>query len=456
MSAPIAERPAAATGPLRQPPGLYLLFAVEMWERFSYYGMRALMVLYLVDARHGGLGWDRVPAQRLYGWYGFFAYLLPVVGGVLADQRLGTHRAMVIGALVIAAGHFCLATPPLSAFFVGMALIVIGTGFFKSNVSTMVGQLYGDDDPRRDPGFTIFYMGVNVGALLGPIVCGYLAESPRWGWHWGFGAAGVGMVIGLLVYLRLKSRYLPGIGVVPNRRAAEARGERASGFSPEEHDRVLALLIIYFFTIFFWMAFEQAGSSMNLFAAERTDRLIHGWTLPASWFQSVNSAVILIAAPIFAGLWTALAQRGREPGTPAKMAAGLALLAGGFLFMVVGAKRSEGGVLVSPLWLVAAYTLHTFGELCLSPIGLSLVTRLAPFRLASLFMGLWFLATAAGELLAGQLAALTDRVARGEIFRLLGGQADFYLIFVVSGSVAALGLTLLRPKLRRLMHGRDT
>ena len=215
MSAP-APAPSPSVGAdARQPPGLYLLFAVEMWERFSYYGMRALMVLYLVDARHGGLGWDRVPAQRLYGWSGFFAYLLPVVGGVLADRRLGTHRARVIGALVIAAGHFLLATPPLSAFFLGLSLIVIGTGFFKSNVSTMVGQLYGEEDPRRDPGFTIFYMGVNTGALLGPIVCGYLAESPRWGWHWGFGAAGVGMVIGLLVYLRLKSRYLPGVGLVP-------------------------------------------------------------------------------------------------------------------------------------------------------------------------------------------------------------------------------------------------
>jgi POT family proton-dependent oligopeptide transporter len=437
----------------KQPPGLFLLFGVEMWERFSYYGMRALLVLYLVDAQRGGMGWSKEAAQKLYGWYGFLAYLMPVFGGYLADKLIGTHRSMVIGSIIIACGHFCLAVHAIPTFFLGLALIILGTGFFKANVSTMVGQLYAHDDPRRDGGFTIFYMGVNLGALIGPLVCGALAESPSFGWHWGFGAAGVGMVIGLLLYVRLKARFLPGIGLAPNRAmAAAARGGAPEAkLSAEEKRRILALFVIYFFVIFFWMAFEQAGSSMNLFAAERTDRFLLGHHFPAAWFQSVNPAIILAFAPIFATAWLWLARRGREPSTPAKMVAGMALLGGGFVFMVLGAARSDGGALVSPAWLLGAYALHTFGELCLSPIGLSMVSRLAPLKYASLFMGLWFVATSISEFLAGHLAAATEKIARGEVFHLLGGQADFFLIFVVSSVVAALGLAALTPWLRRLM-----
>jgi POT family proton-dependent oligopeptide transporter len=437
---------------VKQPPGLFLLFGVEMWERFSYYGMRALLVLYLVDAQRGGMGWDRVAAQKLYGWYGFLAYLMPVFGGLLADRVIGTHRSMVIGGIIIACGHFCLAIHATPTFFLGLGLIILGTGFFKSNVSTMVGQLYAKDDPRRDGGFTIFYMGVNLGALLGPLACGALAESPRFGWHWGFGAAGVGMVLGIVLYLRLKSRYLPGIGLAPNREmAAAARGTPDVKLTAEERRRILALFVIFFFVIFFWMAFEQAGSSMNLFAAERTDRTVLGFHFPAAWFQSVNPAIILAFAPIFASIWIGLARRGREPSTPAKMVGGMALLGGGFVFMVLGAARSDAGGLVSPSWLLGAYTLHTFGELCLSPIGLSMVSRLAPLKYASLFMGLWFVATSISEFLAGHLAAATDKIARGEVFHLFGGQADFFLIFVVSSVVAALGLAALTPWLKRLM-----
>jgi proton-dependent oligopeptide transporter, POT family len=448
-----AEAPAAVAPPARekQPPGLFLLFGVEMWERFSYYGMRALLVLYLVDGQHGGMAWSKEAAQKLYGWYGFLVYLLPVCGGYLADRFIGTHRSMVIGSIIIATGHFCLAIPAMPTFFLGLCFIIVGTGFFKANVSTMVGQLYREDDPRRDGGFTIFYMGVNLGALLGPLACGALAESPRWGWHWGFGAAGVGMVLGLVLYLRLKSRYLPGIGLAPNRQMAAARGAPVAGLSREDRHRILALFVIFFFVIFFWMAFEQAGSSMNLFAAERTDRVVFGHQFPASWFQSVNPAVILMFAPIFATLWLALARGRREPSTPAKMAAGMALLGAGFVFMVVGARRSDGGALVSPTWLLGAYSLHTFGELCLSPIGLSMVSRLAPLKYTSLFMGFWFVATAISEFLAGHLAAATEKIARGEVFHLFGGQADFYFIFVVSSALAALGLAALTPWLKRLM-----
>ena len=267
-------------------------------------------------------------------------YLLPVCGGYLADRFIGTHRSMVIGGVIIAAGHFCLATPAPGTFFLGLGLIILGTGFFKSNVSTMVGQLYRENDPRRDGGFTIFYMGVNLGALLGPLVCGALAESPRFGWHWGFGAAGVGMVIGLLMYLALKARYLPGIGLRPSATPREPGGSRpvarAAGFTKDQRRHVLALFVVYFFIIFFWTAFEQAGSSMNLFAAERTKLAYDAFTIPAAWFQSVNPAVILIFAPIFAVAWDRLALSGRDPTTPAKMSAGLALVGAGFVFMVLG------------------------------------------------------------------------------------------------------------------------
>jgi len=446
---------AAPAAPGRHPPGLYLLFVVEMWERFSFYGMKALLVLFVADSATGGLGWSEASASRLFGWYGLGAYALPVLGGFLADRLTGTHRAMVIGGVIIAAGHFCLAVPSNGAFFTGLVLVVLGTGFFKANVSTMIGQLYRQGDPRRDGGFTIFYMGVNVGGLLGPLVCGYLAKSPRFGWHWGFGAAGVGMVLGLAVYLTLKRRYLGDIGERPNRELAAGAGEAAGPLTREQRRRVTALLVIIAFTIPFWMAFEQTGSSMNFFADQRTDRVVLGYGFPAPWFQSVNSAVLLLAAPAFAALWTWLGRRNREPSTPAKMTAAMALMAAGFAVMVLGARRSDGGQLVSPMWLVVTYTLHTFGELCLSPIGLSLVTKLAPVRLASLLMGVWFLATGVSEFLAGQLAALVGKVAHGELFHLLGGQADFFLVFVFSSLTAALGLVVLRPWLRARMHGRD-
>jgi POT family proton-dependent oligopeptide transporter len=446
----------AASGPLRQPPGLYLLFAVEMWERFSYYGMRAILVLFIADQTRGGLGWTQSAASRFFGFYGFLAYSLPVAGGYIADRFIGTRRSMITGGLIIAAGHFCLAVPSLPTFYLGLSLVVLGTGFFKPNVSTMVGQLFRQGDPRRDGAFTIFYMGVNVGAFFGQIVCGYLGESRRWGWHYGFGAAGVGMLLGLALFVRLRRKYLPDIGDAPLRAAASTRKQPATPLSRDERDRLVALLAIIILTIPFWMAFEQAGSSMNFFAAQRTDRVVWGYTFPASWLQSVNSGVLILSAPLFATLWTALGRRGREPSTPAKMSAAMLLLGAGFVFMVLGAQRSDRGVLVSPLWLVGAYTLHTFGELCLSPIGLSLVTKLTPLKFASLLMGLWFFATSISEFLAGELASITDKVGRGELFHLFGGQADFYFIFVVSSVVAALALAVLTPWLRRRMHGRDT
>ena len=334
---------AAAPAPsLKQPKGLYLLFNVEMWERFSFYGMRAFLFLFLVSTA-GGFGWSKEKAGLLYALYTGSVYLTPLLGGFLADRFLGTHRSVVIGSVLIAAGHFCLAVASMPTFYTGLALIVLGTGFHKSNISTMVGQLYSEGDRRRDAAFTIFYMGINTGAFLGQIICGYLAKNPRFGWHWGFGAAGVGMVIGTTIYILNKRRWLGTIGDVPAARAAgnaNPRGEAppAQPLTSEQKRRIGAIAILGFFNIFFWSAFEQAGTSMNLFAEERTRRVFGGWEMPAPWFQSINALAIMLFAPVFAGLWTRLAARGREPSTPRKFVLALILVAAGFAVMVGGAS----------------------------------------------------------------------------------------------------------------------
>jgi len=490
---------------LGHPRGLGLLFITEMWERFSYYGMRAILVLYLVNA----LKWDTAHAANLYGTYTMLVYLTPVIGGYLADRFIGTRRSLVIGSIIISLGHFTLAFPGMTTFYAGLGLIIIGTGFFKSNVSTMVGQIYKKGDPRRDAGFTIFYVGINTGAFLGPLVCGGLAQSPRFGWHYGFAAAGVGMVLGLIVYLVARDKYLPGIGVSAERTSNVARsadGSDASdaskpvqhgaigavlgaavgwflgsgsllglmmgtvigaaltitvlGTRGEERNRVIALFIVVFFVIFFWAAYEQTGSSMNLFADKNTDLHAGSFNIPSSWFQSVNPAVIVIFAPIFAWMWTRLGRAGREPSTALKMVLGLALLATGFLFMVMGGSRADTGVLVSPFWLVAAYTFHTWGELCLSPVGLSYVTKVAPVKFASLLMGVWFLANAAANKVAGAVAAFTPTPGEAPQAKMsgIGGfiqsvaatNHGFYMIFVVAGFAAAAIMLLFVPLLKRL------
>jgi POT family proton-dependent oligopeptide transporter len=485
------------------PKGLGLLFVVEMWERFSYYGMRAILVLYLVNS----LTWKTSEAAGLYGTYTSLVYLTPLLGGFLADRFIGTRRSMILGGVIIALGHFALAMPGLSSFYAGLGLIIVGTGFFKPNVSTQVGQMYRPGDPRRDAGFTIFYMGVNTGAALGPLVCGYLAQSERFGWHYGFAAAGVGMVLGLIVYLLGRERYLPGIGLrqapvthaaghaegAPPQRtllldaaggavAGTVLGGLASGWGlqqvvmgavigaalavtilgshGEERRRVLAIFLTAFFVVFFWAAFEQAGSSMTLFADKNTDLEVLGFTIPSSWFQSVNAVFIVTFGPVFAFLWGALARRGREPSTPLKMVMGLSLLGVGFLFLVVGGGRADGGVKVSPMWLLLAYAFHTFGELCLSPVGLSYVTKIAPARFASLLMGSWYLANAAANKLAGALAAYTPTPGQapaapetglgGFVQRVSQTNAGFFSIFVATSFAAAVVMLLFVPLLRRL------
>lgn len=423
---------------LGHPRGLALLFLVEMWERFSYYGMRALLVLYLVNA----LKWDTPSATNLYGTYTGLAYLTPLFGGYLADRFLGTRRSLVIGGVLIALGHFSLAVPGMVTFYLGLALVIIGTGFFKPNVSTMVGQLYPEGDPRRDGGFTLFYMGINLGAFIAPLICGYLGE--RVGWHYGFGAAGVGMVFGLTLYIWGRDRYLPGIGITPALSEPHAATDGVA-FGPAEHEnedrrRILALVIVVLFVIMFWAAYDQTGSSMNLFADKFTDRMVGGFLVPASWFQVINPGFILLLAPLFAILWRRLQLAGKEPTTPMKMVVGLALLGLGFVFMVIGGRRTDAGILVSPVWLVVTYFFHTTGELCLSPVGLSYVTKVAPARFASLLMAGWFLANSAGDKIAGMIAGFYGRMPNG----------SFFTIFVVSSFVAAGLLYLLVPKINRL------
>jgi POT family proton-dependent oligopeptide transporter len=441
-------------GPTKQPPGLFLLFGVEMWERFSFYGMRAFLTLFLIS-KAGGFGWSKEQASHLYGWYQGLVYLTPLLGGYLADRLIGTHRSIIIGGIIIASGHFCLAVPAQPTFFLGLALIILGTGFFKSNISTMVGQLYTEKDRRRDAAFTIFYMGINLGASMGQIVCPKLADA--FNWHIGFSAAGFGMVLGLVVYLIFKRRFLGTIGDVPPGRAS--RKEKIPGVAKQpltalEKKGVAAIAILAFFNIFFWMAFEQAGSSMTFFAEERTRRMFLGLNFLAPYFQSVNSFSVILLAPVFAWMWTRLETRGWAPSTSVRFALGLFLLGSGFVVLVVGARLSDGGARVSPMWLIVTYVLHTCGELCLSPVGLSMVTKLAPARFASLAMGAWFFSFFISDLLAGFIAGAVEKVEKGQVFHLLGGQADFFLMFVVSTFVAGAVLLTLSPLVKRLMAGR--
>ena len=439
--------------PTKQPPGLFLLFGVEMWERFSFYGMRAFLTLFLIS-KAGGFGWSKEQASHLYGWYQGLVYLTPLLGGYLADRLIGTHRSIIIGGIIIASGHFCLAVPAKPTFFLGLGLIILGTGFFKSNISTMVGQLYSEKDRRRDAAFTIFYMGINLGASMGQIVCPKLADA--FNWHVGFSAAGFGMVLGLIVYLIFKRRFLGTIGDIPARRVhqTEKTSTAKQPLTALEKQGIAAIAILAFFNIFFWMAFEQAGSSMTFFAEERTQRMFLGLNFLAPYFQSVNSFSVILLAPVFAWTWTRLEARGRAPSTPVRFALGLFLLGAGFIVLVVGARVSDGGVRVSPMWLIVTYVLHTCGELCLSPVGLSMVTKLAPARFASLAMGAWFFSMFISDLLAGLLAGTVEKIEKGQVFHLLGGQADFFLMFVVSTFVAGSALLAISPIVKGLMAGR--
>jgi POT family proton-dependent oligopeptide transporter len=438
---------------LGHPRGLATLFFTEMWERFSYYGMRALLVLFMVDQiAEGGLGFSDRTATAVYGIYTAAVYLVALPGGWIADRLWGAQRAIWFGGIIIMSGHFVLAMPGLPSFFGGLLLVVLGTGLLKPNISAVVGELYGKGDPRRDSGFTIFYMGINVGAALGPLVCGWLAQTNS---HYGFAAAGVGMLAGLIQFRYTRSA-LGTAGVAPDRVASPALRRNAwsviwaavavmvalwwagvSGWlafnatriaaggafaivcatvayfayvfvagklSREERNRMIVIVVLVAACAVFWAGFEQAGSSLNLFAERYTIRDFGRFEIPAEWFQSLNAMFIILLAPLYSMIWVGLARRHLEPTAPAKFALGLIILGAGFAIMIGAATLVASGQQVLPTWLLFTYLLHTMGELALSPVGLSSMTKLAPKRFVGQMMGVWFMCSGLGNVLAGLIA----------------------------------------------------
>jgi POT family proton-dependent oligopeptide transporter len=439
------------------PPGLATLFFVEMWERFSYYGMRAILVLYCVALpAHGGLGFSTQQAASLYGTYTMAVYLLSLPGGLIADRWLGARMAVLAGGVVIACGQFALIVPSMAFFYGGLCLIAVGTGLLKPNISAMVGALYGEKDPRRDSGFSLFYMGINVGAVMAPLACGFLAESPsfkQWlgsagfdpagSWHWGFGAAGVGMIAGLCVFL-LRRGTLSGIGAQPKPKTERSGSEPAGPLTADEWKRVAAISILFVFTIMFWSAYEQKGASLNLFAKSLVRTEIGGFEFPASWLQSMTPFYVIVLAPLFARMWVRMGDR--QPSSPVKFALGLAAIGCAFCLLVPASALTASGK-ISPLWLAGVYLLDVVGELCLSPVGLSTVTKVAPARLVGLMMGAWFFATSLGNKLAGSFSGFFVANDPGVLMRLYGGIAAMLLVSAAVLAVAA-------PGLRRLMGRR--
>lgn len=510
--------------PKGHPKGLYLLFVTEMWERFSYYGMRALFMLYMVQA----LLFDKELASQVYGSYTGLVYLTPLIGGYIADRYWGNRRSIVTGALTMAVGQFLLF---LSAcyyhevglakylMFCGLGLLILGNGFFKPNISTMVGRLYRPDDSRKDSAFTIFYMGVNVGSTLAPLICGLIGNTghPE-DFKWGFLAACIGMLLGAAVFRIFMNRYICDpdgnpVGTAPARSKETTEkdekkpsntgrtvlmvaftliltilfsvnwGHTSDGvfagadwigsliyatvivmpiiiitdksLTRTEQARIGVIYIIAFFVIFFWSAYEQAGASLTFFADEQTDRRIGNWEMPAAYFQSFNPIMIVTLAPVFAAIWSFLGKRGWEPSSPRKQSIGLLLLSLGYLYIAFGVKDIEPGVKVSMAWLTGLYLIHTMGELCLAPIGLSLVYKLSPARFSSLLMGVWYLSTSAANKFAGFLSGFYPE--HGVSKSCLGYQVenlyDFFMLFVFMSGAAAVILFLLSGKLQKMMKG---
>lgn len=492
------------------PRGLYLLFFTEMWERFSYYGMRAIFILFLTKA----LVLDAKDASNIYGSFTGLVYLTPLLGGYLCDRYLGNRRSIFIGGIMMAIGQFLMficgsmiAQPELATtlMWAGLTVLIVGNGFFKPNISTMVGQLYPKGDRRVDGAFTIFYMGINLGAFFAPLICGGLGDTGTMGdFKWGFLAACIGMVVSVISFELLKKKYLNGpdgnaIGMPVKKMDiknlmivlgaigliffllsfknmfntdVDLIGYLIYGamvivplvlitdksLTKEERSRIGVIFILAFFVIFFWSAFEQAGASLTIFADKQTDRHLGGWEMPASWFQSVNPLGIIILAPIFTYFWGALNKRKLEPASPMKMAWGLALLCLGYVVIAFGVNGVDSSIKISMWWLLALYLLHTMGELCLSPIGLSMVSKLAPARFASLLMGTWFLANAAANKFAGTLSALIPGGEDGKTATsFLGMQItnlyEFFTLFIVMTGIAAALLFILSGVLRKMMHG---
>ncbi len=485
--------PLGAGGLGGHPRGLTTLFFTEMWERFSFYGMRALLMLFMVKAAaEGGLGYDTKRAAAIYGTYTMSVYLLSILGGFIADNFIGARRAVLAGGIVIACGHYSMAFDSVPAFFAGLVLIALGTGLLKPNISTMVGTLYPPHDERRDAGFSIFYMGINLGAFLAPLVTGFLAQGTWWSarlaawglnplrsWHWGFAAAGIGMTLGVVMYVLQRAR-LAHVGHAPAPGAARPWGRlglvalgslalivlmEACDDHPQlvyglfafqiaailyfafrpgpDHPRLAAILVFFFAAEVFWAIFEQSGSTLTLFADQLTRNEVLGLPFPSSWWQSVNSVWVIVLAPVFAFLWIRLGSR--QPSSPLKFALGLLFVALSFLLMVPAAKLTAAGR-VGPAWLLGLYLLQTVGEMLLSPVGLSTMTKLAPARLVGLVMGLWFLADALGNKLAGVLAGEFQGGDPGHL-------ATFFWHQALGVGACTLVLFALVPWVRKLMGG---
>ena len=388
---------------LGHPIGLFILFFTEMWERFSYYGMRALLVLYICSTENSGLGWSKVEALELYGWYTMLVYVMSIPGGIVADKYLGQKKSVMYGAIILCLGHGILAIEALWAFYSGLGLIILGVGMLKPNISTMVGGLYKQGDLRRDKGFTIFYIGINIGAFLSSIIVGYVGQT--YGWHYGFGLAGIGMLLGLAVYA-WGQPYLAHVGNFLGQSTNET--EKALLDKPLtkiEKDRMIVLLISFLIIIVFWGAFEQAGGLLNIYANEKIDKHIFGWEMPVTWFQSFNAMFIIIFGTTVAAFWANRKVKGKETSTLLKMGIGTIIMGVGFLLMAAASKEASATVFgtASFWWLTFAYLLHTIGELCVSPTALSFITKLAPVKYASIMMGVYFAATGFGNKLAGTI-----------------------------------------------------
>jgi proton-dependent oligopeptide transporter, POT family len=427
----------------KHPKGLYLLFFTELWERYSYYGMRALLVLYLTTQFvSGGLGVNPQEALQIYGLYTGAVYFFPVFGGWMTDRFIGLRKAITIGGITMACGDFTIfLTHSQAGLYAGLSLLVIGNGFFKPNISTLVGELYPRNDKRKDAAFTIFYMGINLGAFFAPLVAGFLAEdlflttldtgTIHYGFKWAFLASSIGMIFGQVIFSTFSRKYLGQVGLKPAKASAhEEYGENVP-LSPKDKQRTTAIIILACFVVFFWAGFEQAGSSFTLYTKNFIDRDVFGYTIPVAWFQSVNPLFIIILAPILSGIWLKLSKTKRgDLNMTTKMGIGMILLGLGFMVLIpavlqTGSDENNIVVKANLMFIVFTYLLHTLGELFLSPVGLSLVSKVAPIKIASLMMGVWMAAIGVASLLAGQLASLTATLGYLEIFALIGGVAIF-------------------------------
>ena len=434
------------------PTGLYVLFFTEMWERFSFYGMRAILVLYLIAEVQGanpGLGWTSAKALALYGTYGMLVYVASIPGGWIADKFLGQKTSVLVGGILLVMGHGILSFQYMWAFYSGIGLIIAGVGMLKPNISTMVGGLYKPGDIRRDKGFTIFYIGINIGAFLASIIVGYVGE--RYGWHYGFGLAAIGMALGLIQYMA-GQKHLKYVGNNTNKSIdPEEKAAMKRPLTKVEKDRMIVLFISFFLVIVFWGAFEQAGGLMNIYASEKTNRMLSfslpfiGNEVPASWFQSLNSLFIIILGTTIAGFWARRKLKGRISTSLFKMCIGLIIMGFGFFFMTIAAVEYSANGSSAMYWLVLAYLFHTIGELSLSPVALSYITKLAPLKYASLMMGVYFAMTGLGNKLAGVLGESASSLGEYTIFT---GIAIFSIVF------GALVL-LVRKKLEKLTHGAE-